>query len=116
MPVLIFPIPLWEQDLTLCLVILTGTTLVCAGALSYFRRVRMERPPVGTFNARDVVILLVVIGVLPFVYGWLPIPLVTCLLAVTFAAALYIGYRPLLGSAGIWLFYVSSVRGDVLGA
>jgi hypothetical protein len=58
---------------------------------------------VGTFNARDVVILLIFIGILPFVYGWLPDPLVTCLLAVTFASALYIGYRPLLGSVGIWL-------------
>ena len=57
----------------------------------------------GTFNARDVVILLIFIGILPFVYGWLPDTLVTCLLAVTFASALYIGYRPLLGSVGIWL-------------
>ena len=51
----------------------------------------------GTFNARDVAILLVFIGILPFVYGWLPVPLVTCLLALTFGSALYIGYRPLLG-------------------
>jgi len=59
----IFPIPMWEQSLTLFCVILTGTTLVCAGALAYFRRVRMERPPVGTFNTRDVVILLIFIGI-----------------------------------------------------
>jgi hypothetical protein len=103
MPVAIFPIPLWEQSLTLLFVIMTGVTLVCAGALTYFRRVRMERPAVGTFNGRDVVILLVVIGVLPFVYGWLPVPFVTVLLCLTFASALYIGYRPLLGPAGIWV-------------
>jgi len=103
MPVAIFPIPLWEQSLTLLCVIMTGVTLVCAGALAYFRRVRMERPAVGTFNGRDVVILLVVIGVLPFVYGWLPVPFVTVLLCLTFASALYIGYRPLLGPVGIWV-------------
>lgn len=103
MSVPIFPIPMWEQSLTLFGVITTGTIVICAGALAYFRRVRMDRPPVGTFNARDVVILLIFIGILPFVYGWLPDPLVTCLLAVTFASALYIGYRPLLGSVGIWL-------------
>jgi hypothetical protein len=102
MPTLIFPIPLWEQTFTLFCVIITAATVVCAGALAYFRRVRMERPPVGTFNTRDVVILLVVIGVLPFVYGWLPVPFVTVLLCITFTSALYIGYRPLLGSAGIW--------------
>lgn len=99
----IFPIPMWEVSLTLFLVITIGVTVICAGALAYFRRVRMERPAVGTFNTRDVVILLIFIGVLPFVYGWLPVPLVTCLLAVTFASALYIGYRPMLGSVGIWL-------------
>ena len=103
MPVAIFPIPLWEQTVTLLCVILTGVTLVCAGALAYFRRVRMERPAVGTFNGRDVVTLLVLIGVLPFVYGWLPVPFVTVLLCITFASALYIGYRPLLGPVGIWV-------------
>jgi len=103
MSVPIFPIPQWEQSLTLFFIIITGATLVSAGALAYFRRVRMDRPPVGTFNARDVVILLVFIGILPFVYGWLPDTVVTCLLAVTFGSALYIGYRPLLGSVGIWL-------------
>jgi hypothetical protein len=94
---------MWEQTTTELGVILTGATVTCAGALVYFRRVRMERPAVGTFNARDVAILLTVIGILPFVYGWLPVPLVTCLLALTFGSALHIGYRPLLGAAGIWL-------------
>jgi hypothetical protein len=103
MPVSIQPIPMWEQTLTELGVILAGVIVVCGGALAYFRRVRMERPPVGTFNARDVVILLVIIGVLPFVYGWLPVPVVTVLLVVTFASALYFGYRPLLGRAGAWL-------------
>jgi hypothetical protein len=92
-----------EQTFSELGVIMTGVIVVCGGALAYFRRVRMERPAVGTFNARDVVILLVVVGVLPFVYGWLPVPLVTCLLALTFASALYIGYRPVLGPVGIWL-------------
>ena len=103
MPVTIFPIPLWEQSLTLLCVIMTGVTLVCTGALTYFRRVRMDRPAVGTFNGRDVAILLVAIGVLPFVYGWLPVPFVTVLLCITFVSALYIGYRPLLGPVGIWV-------------
>lgn len=103
MSVPIQPISMLEQTLTELGVIMTGATVVCGGALAYFRRVRMERPAVGTFNTRDVVILLVFIGVLPFVYGWLPVTLVTCLLVLTFASALYIGYRPLLGPTGIWL-------------
>ena len=103
MPVPIQPIPLWEQTVTELGVILTGAILVCGIALVYFRRVRMERPPVGAFNGRDVVVLLIVIGILPFVYGWLPVPLVTCLLCLASASALHIGYRPLLGRTGIWL-------------
>jgi len=103
MPALIFPIPLWEQCLTLFGVITAGVILVCAGSLTYFRHVRMDRPAIGTFNTRDVVILLIAIGILPFVYGWLPIPLVTVLLCITIISALYIGYRPLLGSVGIWV-------------
>jgi hypothetical protein len=103
MSVPIQPVPVLEQTFSELGVIMTGVIVVCAGALVYFRRVRIERPAVGTFNARDVVILLVVVGVLPFVYGWLPVPLVTGLLALTFASALYIGYRPVLGPVGIWL-------------
>jgi hypothetical protein len=103
MSVPIQPISMLEETFTQLGVIMTGVIVVCGGALAYFRRVRMERPAVGTFNARDVVILLFFIGVLPFVYGVLPIPLVTCLLVLTFASALYIGYRPLLGPVGIWL-------------
>jgi hypothetical protein len=103
MSVPIQPVSLLEQTSTELGVIMAGVIVVCGGALAYFRHVRMERPAVGTFNSRDVVILLIFIGVLPFVYGWLPIPLVTCLLILTFTSALYIGYRPLLGPTGIWL-------------
>jgi hypothetical protein len=94
---------MWEQNVTEFGVIITGMIVVCGGSLAYFRRVRMERPPVGTFNARDVVILLVIIGVLPFVYGWLPDTAVTCVLTLAFGSALYFGYRPLLGRAWAWL-------------
>jgi len=103
MPTLIFPIPRWESSLTLFCLIMAAAIVVCAGALAYFRHVRIERPPVGTFNGRDIVILLIAIGILPFVYGWLPDTVVTCLLAVTFSSALYIGYQHLLGSLWFWV-------------
>ena len=97
------PISLLHQTLTEFGVILTGVTLVSVGALVYFRRVRMERPPVGTFNGRDIVILLAFIVTLPFLYALLPNWLITCLLVITFASSLFIGYRPLLGATGAWL-------------
>ena len=97
------PISLLQQTLTEFGVILTGVTLVSVGALVYFRRVRMERPPVGTFNGRDIVILLAFIVTLPFLYALLPNWLITCLLVITFASSLFIGYRPVLGATGAWL-------------
>src|SRR5690349_20326262 len=73
MPVSTQPISLFQETATEFGVILAGVVLVCAGALFNFRRVRMERPPVGTFNGRDIVILLGFIVTLPFLYGYLPI-------------------------------------------
>jgi hypothetical protein len=97
------PISLLQQTLTEFGVVLVGVTLVTFGALFYFRRVRLDRPPIGTFNGRDIVVLLAFISVLPFLYGYLPYWLITCLLVLTFASALYIGYRPVLGAARTWL-------------
>jgi len=103
MPTTTEPISLLQQTFTEFGVIVVGVTLVTSGALLYFRRVRMERPPIGTFNGRDIVILLAFISALPFLYGYLPYWLITCLLIVTFGSALYIGYSPVLGPARTWL-------------
>jgi hypothetical protein len=103
MPVTTEPISLFQQTATEFGVIVVGVALVCSGALFYFRRVRMERPPVGTFNGRDIVILLAFIVTLPFLYGYLPYWLITCLLVLTFASSLYIGYSKVLGRARTWL-------------
>ena len=103
MPATTEPISLLQQTLTEFGVLVVGVTLVISGALLYFRRVRMERPPIGTFNGRDIVILLLFISVLPFLYGYLPYWIITCLLIVTFSSALYIGYHQVLGRGWTWL-------------
>ena len=103
MPTTTVPISLLQQTITEFGVLAVGVTLVTSGALLYFRRVRMERPPIGTFNGRDIVILLVFISVLPFLYGYLPYWLITCILILTFSSALYIGYNAILGKARTWL-------------
>ena len=96
-------IPLWQQSLIEFGVTLTGALIVCTGALRYFRRTRMERPPVGTFNGRDIAILLVLILGLPFLYAVLPTWTLTVFLALTFAASLSIGYRQIVGPTVLWL-------------
>ncbi|HEX4059642.1 MAG TPA: hypothetical protein VHY58_01360 [Streptosporangiaceae bacterium] len=80
-----------------------ASVLVSLGALWYFRRVRLERPPVGLFNGRDIVTLLVFVLALPFLYAALPQWALTCFLALTFASSLSIGYRPVVGTLGVWL-------------
>jgi hypothetical protein len=97
------PISVLQQTATECGVIVVGVIIVSLGAVFYFRRVRLERPPIGAFNGRDIVILLAFITALPFLYALLPYWLVTCILTVTFSSALYIGYCQVLGRGKTWL-------------
>lgn len=97
-----FAIPLWQQTLIDVGVAMAGAVLACALAMYYFRRVQIERPPIGTFNFRDITILLTVILLLPFLYAALPAWAITCFLCVTFAGSLSFGYRPVLRPALVW--------------
>lgn len=106
-----FAIPLVQQSFIEFGVTLTAAVTAATGALYYFRRVRQERPPVGRFNGRDIGILLAVIIALPFLYAVIPAWLLTCFLALTFAASLSIGYRPVLGAGPLWL-----ILGVLIGA
>jgi hypothetical protein len=76
-------------------------TSICA--LQYLRRLRLERPAIGVFNGRDIAILVTFLAILPEIYQHLPRWAVTCLLTITFAASLSIGYRPLLKPGPLWL-------------
>jgi hypothetical protein len=97
------PTSLLQQLSTEFGVLLVGIVIISTAAVFYFRRVRMERPPIGTFNGRDIVILVAFISALPFLYGYLPNWLITILLTLTFSSGLYIGYRQLLGATRTWL-------------
>jgi hypothetical protein len=97
------PIPLLQETFTELGVALVGIVAVSALAVFYFRRVRLDRPPIGTFNGRDIGILLTFIIALPFLYAALPGWALTCFLALTFASALSIGYRPVLGRTWSWV-------------
>jgi hypothetical protein len=97
------PIPLLQESVTEFGITLVGAVSVSACALFYFRRVRQDRPPVGTFNGRDIGILFGFIVALPFLYAALPRWAITAFLALTFASALSIGYQPLVGRTRLWL-------------
>lgn len=99
----VFAVSLAEQSLIECGVALAAVILVSLGGMWYFLRVRQERPPIGTFNGRDIAILLTLIILLPFLYAVLPGWALTCFLALTFTAALAIGYRPAFGATVVWI-------------
>jgi len=73
------------------------------GALFYLRRVRLDRPAIGTFNGRDIVFLFTFLALLPGLYLLLPQWALTSVLVLTFAAALSIGFRPVLAPTTLWL-------------
>src|SRR2546423_13777743 len=80
-----------------------ASALVSACSLYYLRRVRLERPAIGTFNGRDMGILFFFLATIPLFYLTLPRWLLTSFLVLTFVASLSIGYRPGLRSGRLWL-------------
>jgi hypothetical protein len=104
-----------SSDRHLALFSLLITTIsalvVCGLALLYLRRVRLERPAVGTFNRRDTVVVLALLSTIPLFYLSLPRWLLTSFLVLTFTSALSIGLRPLLAP---WLLWTTI--GGLLGA
>jgi hypothetical protein len=84
------------------IIVLGGALLTSACALLYFRRVRLERPPLGVFNPRDVAVLLFFILALPFLYLIVPTVVLTGLLVLTFVSALYFALRPFLLARYLW--------------
>src|SRR5579864_1407112 len=83
-------------------VVLFGALITPACALLYFRRVRLERPPLGVFNPRDIGILLFFILALPLLYLILPSYVLTGFLVLTFVSALYMALRPFMLSRYLW--------------
>lgn len=84
-------------------VVCLGAVLAVLAALAFSGRVRLPRPAIGTFNGRDVLVLLAFIVTLPALYLAVPHAVLTGFLCLTFTSALYIGYRPLVPRAALWL-------------
>jgi len=90
-----------------------AAVVTCAASLFYLRRVRLERPAIGTFNSKDIRVLFTFIVFLPLLYITLPHWALTAFLSVTFAAALSIGYRPLLRPATLWIAVATLIAGSI---
>jgi len=79
-----------------------GSLAAALCALAFFRKVRLERPPIGTFNVRDLSILAFFIVALPVLYLRLPAGVLTAFLVVTFFSASLIALRPLVPARWLW--------------
>lgn len=86
------------QTIFQALVVCTGALATGSLAVLYFSRVRLERPAIGTFNSRDLVILFGFIVVLPGFYLLLPSAVLTGFLVLTFTSAMSIALRPILAA------------------
>jgi hypothetical protein len=105
-----------EQTVFQVIVVLVGALSTTAAALVYFRRVRLERPAIGCFNGRDVVILFGFIVTLPVLYLFVPPIVLTVFLVITFVSALSIGYRPVLPRTVLWLSIGLLIGSNILVA
>jgi hypothetical protein len=108
MPNLLVP-----QTMFTLVCVLIGAIGTSAFALYYFRRVRLERPAIGTFNGRDIVVLFCFIVTLPVLYLFLPHWALTSFLVLTFVASLSIGYRPLLPNGQLWLLIGLAIGANI---
>ncbi len=90
---------------------LVSAVAVMVLSVMYLRRVRIERPAIGTFNRRDIITLFVLLTILPLLYIHLPRVVLTSVLGITFVSALSIGLRPLLRPTALW-----PIVGGLIGA
>jgi plastocyanin len=93
---------------------LVGSLAAALCALAYFRRVRLERPPIGVFNTRDLCVLGVFIVALPVLYVHVAPGVLTAFIVVTFLSALTIALRPLFPSRPLWVAIPLVLTADIL--
>jgi hypothetical protein len=77
-------------------VVLAFAAITVIGGWVYFRRVRINRPPIGVVNLRDAVILMVVLVLMPYLYLSLPLVVVTALLGIIVLTAVHMTLEPVL--------------------
>jgi hypothetical protein len=102
------------MPVTSLLVVLAFMLASIAGGFLYFRRVRINRPPIGVVNLRDALILVGLLIVMPYLYLALPLVVVTALLAVIVLTALFMTLEPLVPHRPtLWVLCLGAVAADI---
>lgn len=103
-----------DPSLANVIVILAQLAIALLLAHIYFARVKLPRPPVGSYDLRDVLIMIVVVVILPPLYLRLPDGLIMALLALPFLAIVHFTLSPLVPRPIPLLLAVIVVGLDVL--
>lgn len=95
------------------LIVAAHVVALAALALLYLRRVRMDRPPIGVFNRRDIFVITMVVIAIPPVYLRLPDFLIAAVFCLVALILLQVITSPLLGSRWSWLFAAVAVAVNI---
>lgn len=91
-------------------------TLAAASLLAawlYFRRFRLERPPLGAFNRTDVIVMLVALVTMPYLYLVLPAWAAAGFLGLGMLSILSAALRPILPARSVrWPVVVGILAAD----
>lgn len=90
-----------------------GELVAASCALLYFRKVRQDRPAIGVFNGRDVVVLLFFILLIPFLFLILPDIALTIILVLIFSGGMWLGLRRVIRPQYFWVLAVLLIGADI---
>jgi hypothetical protein len=94
-------------------VVVACVACVILGSWGYFRHYAVSRPPIGTFNGKDLAFLILFIILIPFLYLLFSIWLVAGLLLLAALSILYFTWEPVLHARlAIWLVVLILLVGD----
>jgi hypothetical protein len=98
-------------------IILIHTAAAVILSWLYFRRYAMTRPPIGVFNLGDIAVMIGMVILVPFLYLWLPLWVLTGLLTLASLSILYFTGEPVLRSTwAIWLVTILLGGADLFTA
>ncbi len=103
-----------DPSLSSIVVVTAGVASILAAGVAYLRRVRVDRPPIGVFNGRDVLIVGAMLIVIPPLYLSIPVGVLAGIFALLSTGLLYFSLSPVLGGRRAAGVAVALVVADVV--
>ena len=90
------------MDTTALVAVIGCEAAAVAGSLLFFRRLRVDVPPIGVFGLDDAIAVGIFASVMPFVYLALPYWLVASLFALGGASVLQLAFAAIVPRPAVW--------------